>query len=286
MIYTLFLFFLFFIDIGISAQQEQIVEAKYIYYAQNNETLEEAKLKAFERAKIQAIADVYGTVVSQTNSTKLHNKNGQSSVDFLSIGGSEVKGEWIETYKGPDYNIRYEDNILVIEVYIKGLVREMVYAPVMFEAKLLRNGLDKKYESHNFEDGDDLYMFFCSPLSGYLAIYMVDDTGIVYCLLPYQKSDGNAYPVFANKNYILFSTESVSRCQEPFVDEYVMTCKGKREINIFYIIFSPNSFAKVLGKMNEDILQIKYEDFQKWLAFNRKHDKKMQVMKKIVTIEN
>ena len=70
-----------------------------------NISLEEAKRIALERAKIQAIADEFGTIVSQSNTTLVSNRNGESSSDFFSLGGSEVKGEWIETIGQPEYEI-------------------------------------------------------------------------------------------------------------------------------------------------------------------------------------
>lgn len=99
-----------------SAQKIKKVDAEYIYHAPENVSLEEAKRIALERVKLQAIADEFGTVVSQSNFTTVTNRNGQSDVDFLSLGGSEVKGEWIETIGEPEYAISYEQNMLVIKV--------------------------------------------------------------------------------------------------------------------------------------------------------------------------
>ena len=77
------------------AQKVQKVTATYTYHAPENVTLEEAKRTALDRAKIQAIADAFGTLVTQSNSTVVTNQNGQSDSRFFSLGGSEVKGEWI-----------------------------------------------------------------------------------------------------------------------------------------------------------------------------------------------
>ena len=87
------------------AQKVQKVTATYTYYAPENVTLEEAKRTALDRAKIEAIAEAFGTLVTQSNSTVVSNQNGKSDSQFFSLGGSEVKGEWIETTKEPIYNI-------------------------------------------------------------------------------------------------------------------------------------------------------------------------------------
>lgn len=49
------------------AQKMQKVTATYTYYAPENVTLEEAKRTALDRAKLSAIADAYGTLVTQSN---------------------------------------------------------------------------------------------------------------------------------------------------------------------------------------------------------------------------
>ena len=79
------------------AQKVKTVECEYVYHAPENMTLENAKRTALERAQIQAIANEFGTVVSQTNITNLSG----SGVDFQAIGMSEVKGEWIEDIDKP-----------------------------------------------------------------------------------------------------------------------------------------------------------------------------------------
>lgn len=75
------------------------MEGEYTYIVPENVDLEKAKHIALERLKIQLIADEFGTTISQSNSTFVKNSNGESDVDFLSIGGSEVRGEWIETIR-------------------------------------------------------------------------------------------------------------------------------------------------------------------------------------------
>ena len=80
-------------------QKIKTVDGEYIYGVPATVDLEKAKSIALERIKIQLIADEFGTTVSQSNSTFVKNQNGKSNIDFMSIGGSEVKGEWIETEK-------------------------------------------------------------------------------------------------------------------------------------------------------------------------------------------
>lgn len=61
----------------IFSQKMKTVEGEYTYHAPENVTLEEAKRTTLDRAKIQAIADAFGTIVSQNNATSVHNHNGK-----------------------------------------------------------------------------------------------------------------------------------------------------------------------------------------------------------------
>lgn len=93
------------------AQKARKVCGEYIYYVPTNQSLEQAKNIALDRAKIKALADEFGTIVSQTNSTVLTNENGKTDNRFSSLSGSEVKGEWLENDGEPQYEILYEKKV-------------------------------------------------------------------------------------------------------------------------------------------------------------------------------
>ncbi|WP_251620843.1 DUF4384 domain-containing protein [Odoribacter lunatus] len=283
----IFLFILLnFFAISLFAQKIQTLSAEYIYHAPENITLEEAKQIALDRAKIQALADAFGTIVSQTNTTLVENRNGESGIDFFSIGGSEVKGEWIETIGSPVYDVHYEQGMLIIKVEVKGRAREVLSAKINIKARILRNATDDKYEDDTFYDGDDMYLSFVSPVSGYLAVYLLDMEKRAYCLLPYREQTEGIYKIRANQRYLFFHIDEAPIFERSLVDEYVMTCSEKLEQNLLYIIFSPRSFIKASDN-NTDIAlprDLSYDDFQKWLANCRKHDTEMQLMRKSIII--
>lgn len=272
---------------SVFAQKLRTVEAEYTYYAPENVTLEQARRTALDRAMIQALADEFGTIVTQQNATRLENRNGQSVIDFLSIGGSEVKGEWIETIGEPIYNIRYEGNMLVVVCKVKGKAREIVSAGIDFQTKILRNGTDDKFESDQFRSGDDLYLSFQSPVSGYLAVYLVDADNQAYCLLPYRNQTDGIYPIKANQHYLFFNIKDAPLQERPYVDEYVMTCEHEAEHNQLYVVFSPNQFVKASDNATDDRLprELNYTDFQRWLAKCRKRDEEMNLQMIPITIK-
>jgi len=263
------------------------VEAEYIYHAPENVTLEEAKRTALDRAKIQALADAFGTIVSQTNATRVENRNGESDIDFVSIGGSEVKGEWIETLGEPRYDISYEQGMLIVKVSVRGKAREIVSAQIDIKAKVLRNGTEDRFESSDFRSGDDLYLSFISPVNGYLAVYLVDAGQKAYCLLPYRNQTDGIYKVEANRSYLFFNVKEAPQQERPYVDEYVMTCSRSSEQNQIYVIFSPQPFAKAADNASAEMLprELVFEDFQKWLVRNRRQDKEMQMLHTVITIK-
>lgn len=286
MVRTLFILSLILSSLTALAQKLKTVEGEYTYHAPENVTMEQAKRTALDRAMIQALADEFGTIVSQSNATRVENQNGQTNIDFLSIGGSEVKGEWIETISEPIYNIRYEGDMLVVSVKVKGKAREIVSAGIDFQAKVLRNGTDDKFESDQFRSGDDLYLSFISPVSGYLAVYLVDADNQAYCLLPYRNQSEGIYPVKANQRYLFFNAKEAPQNERSNVDEYVMTCSRSSEQNQIYIIFSPNQFVKATDNQSNATLprELKFEDFQSWLTKCRKHDKEMNLRMISITI--
>lgn len=274
--------------VSVHAQKLKTIEGEYTYHAPENVTLEQAKMTALDRAKIQALAEEFGTIVSQYNTTIVENQNEQSNIDFSSIGGSEVKGEWIETTGEPIYNIMYEGDMLVVSVKVKGKAREITSAGIDIKVHVLKNGIEDKFESAEFDSGDDLYLSFVSPVSGYLAVYLIDADNQAFCLLPYQGQTDGHYSIRANQRYIFFNKQTVQSSEHSLVDEYIMTCESPSENNYIHIIFSPNSFTKAVDENLTEGLprQLTAKEFNEWLVKRRKHDKDMVLDRRTITIKN
>lgn len=263
---------------GVFAQKTLTVDAEYTYRAPEDVALSQAKRTALDRAKIQAIAEAFGTIVSESNTLRMSNKNGQSDVDFMSISGSDVKGEWIETIGDPQYQIEYDGETLVVTAKCKGKIREIVGNEVDFQVKVLRNGTDDRSESDVFFSGDNFYVSFTSPVAGYVAIYLVDVGNMACCLLPYQAQQDGIYSVKANQRYVFFNVDEAQPVEKPIVDLYRMTTLFPIEQNQVYVIFSPQPFVKAADAVGKGQLrELKGDEFQKWLAKCRKRDTSMSV---------
>ncbi|MCQ2118669.1 MAG: DUF4384 domain-containing protein [Bacteroidales bacterium] len=256
---------------------------KYTYYAPSNITLEKAKAIALQRLKTQLIADSFGTTVSVTNSSAISNINGDSKITLLSIGESEVKGEWLETIGEPKWGIEYKDDMQVVTVSVRGRIREIVSSAVAFESRILRNGTEDKFESDTFKDNDEFYITFQSPVDGFVAIYLYDMDG-VYRLLPTKNQKDGSQVVESGEKYIFFEkkiyqqTASDGRIIESVRSEYVLTCDDEAELNRIYVVFSPNRFSHPVDDLmgGSDVpANLSFDDFQRWLSRCRRQDKDM-----------
>lgn len=271
---------------SVFGQKSRVVSAEYIYVMSKDVSQAEAERIAIERAKLQAIADEFGTVVHQDSRTIVRSNGGNSTTDFLSLGGIEVKGEWIEDVKPPVTELIVQGKGFAIKATVKGRIREIVQAKIDIEAKVLRNGIAASDESDRFMSGNSMHLLFRSPKKGYLAVYLLDEAGDAYCLLPYQKSSGEAFEVKKDKEYILFNSQMADAESRNAVDEYVLTASKSIEINYLYIIFSPNKFNKANDIGGSDLIprSLTYKQFQEWLTNNRKIDNEMQVISRSIEI--
>lgn len=269
-------------------QKIQKVSAKYTYYAPGTMSVEEAKRTALKYAKIQAVADEFGTTVTQSTSLISSDKNGQSDEKFFSIAETDVKGEWIETIGEPAYDIQFEDHHMAVTCMVKGKVREVINAKVEFIAKPLRNGTSLKYESTEFKDRDDLYLYFQSPVDGFLSVYLLDEISqTVYSILPYKNENVSVTSIVSNKEYIFFSVKEAEKDMRSKVDEYNLDCNLDREYYTLYIVFSPSLFDKRNGFESnyEDIPQnISYKEFKQWLSKTMAKDNKIQTKQISLTV--
>lgn len=269
--------FIFFSVVAFS-QTTKKVTAEYTYYAPESQSLDQAKTISLQRAKIQVIADEFGTTVSQTNFTSIVNSNGKSSIDFQSIGLSDLRGEWIETIGEPIYSIYYSNGLLCVNVKVKGAIRKISSDYAKLNTKLLRNSTDLKFESAEFHNNDDLFLYLTSPVNGFILVYLIDDRDNAFCLLPYARQSEGIFEIEANKEYIFFSKKHSTLQDKTIVDEYLMTCGDNIEYNRIAIIFSENRFIKSADfGASEDLPRtLPNKDLNIWLSKARNRDIKMQ----------
>lgn len=260
------------------------LRGEYTYHVPENITLEDAKQIARERAIQQCLADEFGTLVSQNNSTITITNNGKTDMKNYTIGGVEVKGEWLGDTKAAVYTPKIDEQTgtLIVSVKVWGKAREIEIKAQEISAKVLCNGTDDRYEREIVYEGDRFYVAFSSLTSGYLCMYLVDEDQNAFCLLPYAAESNGSHRVEGNLRYVFFSPEHAE--DENIVDEYIMSCARDSEINMLYVIFSPNEFSRPL----EDITSqetITLPVLEEWLLKTRSHDTEMQLLKQSITIK-
>ena len=288
---VLFLFALLVCVLSASAQKVKTVEGEYMFIVPSTLTPAEAKLTAVERAKTEALAKEFGTIVSQTNSTMMSTENDRTKSSFFSLGDSEVRGEWLKTI---DQKVEQQivDDQLVIKAWVKGEAREVTFAKVEFETRLLRNGKEDKFESEVFRHGDDFYISFCTPANGYVSVYLLDAERKANLIVPVIGKE--LCPVNRNQPYVFGDKDG---------DALKLYTDQVQEINQVYVIFSPNKFYvpniqqptdhSDLAKFKKDkkdkelehLPYIPFKDFQKWLVKLRKKDPEVQVVTKFIKIK-
>lgn len=267
----------------------------YTYIAPPNQSLETAKKAALERAKLQIIEDEFGTVVGVSSISRTANVDGESTSAFLSIGETEVKGEWISTVGSPSFEMSFQGESMVIKVTVTGKIREITASSIELDIRILRNGISEKNESDVLKNEDDFFILFKSPVKGYVAVYQYDSDG-VFRLLPYKDSEMASIPVKAGKEYIFFEDKSPGGValrsdlsgRTNASSYYLATCGVEMDLCRYYVIFSPNSFSIPNDESSADsmVASISFDSFQKWLGKVKQHDKELVVIPRDITLRN
>ncbi|MBD5327199.1 MAG: DUF4384 domain-containing protein [Bacteroides sp.] len=275
------------VGLGMSAQKIQKISATYTYYAPETMSVEEAKRIAIERAKIKALSDAFGTVVAQNNSSIVYNNHEQSESYFSSHGETAVKGEWLETIGTPKTDVSFEEHSVVVTCTIDGKARNIVRQEISFEAMPLRNAPNTNYSTTEFSDGDDLYLYFRTPVAGYLNIFLISSNDdAAYCLLPYKHDSGASFFCNADTEYFFFSKQKAYK-DASAIDEYCLSASAAKEFNDLMIIFSPAEFYKGNLKSTKEITRPKMttiSKFNDWLTKLRTKNETIQISKITLTI--
>lgn len=268
-------------------QTVRTVSGTVEYFSPGNISMEQAKAKAVDYAKVKLVADEFGTLVGSVVSTTISNTGGENVSSTFEVGESEVRGEWLETIGEPSVRMEIRNGKeLVYIVSIKGRVRELKNNTTEIETHTLRNGETLDFRCENFKTGDFMSIFFKSPLSGFMTVYLVGEDNLAQRLVPFGQNEGGSAAVIANTPYVFYSPQDTSQKNlELFTDKNI-------ENDRLYVIFSTNDFSHPLDNINDTEFTngvlpnyLAYDEFQSWLLKNRKRDSKMTVKTINFTIE-
>lgn len=260
------------------AKEVVSVSGEATYYDDGTRSRIECMRLAAEQARIKALADEFGTVVTQNVMlTDRVGDNGQHS-DFLNLSTSEVRGEWLGDDGEPEYKISFDPNgNFIVYCKVRGKASAISNEAPEFESLVLRNSPEKQAAETHFRDGDTMYMYFNSAADGFLTIFLQDEQDNTYQLLPYTSDPKTRVPVRGKHEYIFF-------CQDKRdghigeIDEFTLTAPDHVEYNRVYVVFSPKYFnTPVMTREPGAPAVMSSKDFTKWLAKARRNDSSMGV---------
>ena len=264
-----------------NAQKAVTVSGEFQYQVPETVSIADAKKIAVDRAKNEAMAKEFGTVVSQTNTNTTKVVDGKVETDFTSIGGTESKGIWLSDTKEPEVKVLFENDVMVVDAKVWGKAREIKNSETDLEIKILCNGI----ESERFKDKDKFSIDFKTASKGYVAIFLRDDVidNPIFCLLPYENENGEPREVKGNTIYTFLSAKDPTY---PINKKYETTLTTEKavEFNKIIIVFSKNKFTLPISENGTYVPETPTDKFNKWLRKNRINDETMQVVEKTVEI--
>lgn len=302
-----FLIISLIVTVSTSAKEPKVetVTVEDIYVIPDNESLKGARENAILQAQQKALADKFGTTISSTSHMEVVNSTGNSGDHFHSYSIADVNGEWLETLSEEATPAFDDRGLSIYKVKLKGKVREIIRNPIDVKWAVLANGSNPatdKLRGDTFYVGDYMYLFFQSPVSGYLTVYLEDSESdrVAQCLLPYRGLPDGAMNIEADKPYVFFSKDDADPEIRQFVARLKMNSDYEIDYNHLYIIFSPNEFWKASDEENKNFgslvsdkegnvtylmpRELKSKEFHKWLSKNRIKDSYMQVFHTIIKI--
>lgn len=272
------------LPVAAGAQRTASVTGKYTYVLSENDnvTIKEAKLRAIDMARAEAIKDKFGTlVVSDYINTEKGIADDTQSF-FVLDTSSSVKGEWLGDEKSPVVTLECIDGEIFFTAEVWGKAREIVRAKTQIDWKVLRKEGDTPLETERFRSGERIYLSFRAPADGYAAVYLITADDETSCLLPYRNDPYGRVHVKGGRSYTFFD-----KTTDPGATHYKLSTTQPQEFNQLVIIYSPNPFTKCLdtGTDARRPNTLEQKAFAKWLLSCQRTDKEMVVCRKWIAIE-
>lgn len=278
---TIFIFCV--VSITVTAQKVVSVSGEYTYHAPSTMSLEVAKQEALLQTKLHVLSEKFNQSINQTTTSIVENVQSNivsSRAEVRTLSTREVKGEWISDTRPAEQEYFFDEtNSIIIKTRVWGEAREIVNK-VDVDVRLLKDTL-KEAVSDVFRNEQEFYLYFNSPVSGYLVVYLIDtEEDMAYCLLPYENDIYGSVPIKSNSDYILFKDEA-----------YMFITDRSVIYNHLSIIFSPNEFYKAKDekhiKADDELYQLprnlSLKEYEKWIHKCKSRDP--QMLDKRITVK-
>ena len=284
--YFTFIFLLSLLIVSLQAQETIKTTGSAQIELLRTESRNNIEIQVKELATIDALERAFGKVIVQGNATFIENIQTGAKVEtnsvFNTIANTSVGGKVekelscnFSEVKGYKIVEGQKEEITEIKCEITLLASKLTTPPAEFDV-FTASCTNPGCRSDFFKNNGDFYVFFRSPISGYLCIFL-DDGSEAFRLLPYRgmrDAFESAAPVKADQQYVLFSKElNKLPLQNDLVDEYKLTTTKPQELNRIFVIFCEEPIRKpsLTNTSMEQLLPFSMpsEEFQKWIQKNR-----------------
>lgn len=244
-----------------------------VYYDDGNHSRNECMRLCAEQARIEALANKFGTEVGQTI---IQTDRSGAATEFLALSMTEVKGEWLADTEEPKFTYALDkEGCLIVTCKVRGRARAITNSAVAFDAKVLRNGKRDVNAATQFVEGDDMYVLVNPSTDGYLSIFLEDETRTVYELLPYPRDTRGEVKLRGGREYLFFSLDTKGQFGPE--EEMYLTTSRPVEYNRIYVVYSPEPYALPLLSDKGLFKGTTTREFTQWLLKSRRNDKRMGV---------
>lgn len=234
-------------------------------------SVERAQRHALQLAILNALESAFPTRVSRTSKYVLDNRTeGQSArtrTHFYLTADQYLSGEWLQTTE-VRYNTEVRKGQVWVTCRVRGRARPRTAPALPLEVRTLRCRDTATCTTLDFLAGDPLYLYFRSPVGGYLQVFW-EDSGTVYRLLPYQNQRQNAWQIRSDTSYLFFAP---SRRAEAFqIDELILTAERPEVLHRVYVLFSVHPLSAPPERFDSQsgFHRIDLDAFQEWLLSER-----------------
>ena len=242
---------------------------------------------ALLEARNAALVKEFGTIVQTTNLSTVIAEGGKESEKFMALSSIESKGEWLADEGEPEFTFSLDpkEGNLIVGCKVKGSARAISNEATDFSATVTRNSPASRQADTRFKEGDQMYLRVLSPVNGYAAVFLADESGNVFQLLPYPGSHIDEVKIAKNREYCFFDPKAGNEFGQ--VQEMLMTAPDGPEYNQMYVVLSPAPFSMPAMAWQGDRVppSTSQEDFARWLVKSRKTDPKMGVQQVNLVIQ-
>jgi hypothetical protein len=251
------------------AQKEKEVKASYSMELPKNFTMEQLEQRCVEQARLKAIGEAFGFVVSETTVDNTQESKAGFNNSFAVLTKTNVQGEWLRDKTEPQLNWEASGKTLKLTAMVHGVIREF---PKTGKAKIdihLSNDSKMSNDITLFKDGQDLFASFQSSSKGNLSVFYVDhSSNEVYRLIPSAtNNDLNTVQVLSDKVYQLFQNSSPFSENKSIPALSLSLPNGKDlQMDELVFIYSPADIRKPSLTYNPDarMYLMNYKDFEQW----------------------